>query len=65
LPLTAWHLGNGRGMIRTYGLPLPAELAPGVYRLIAALYDAGAEGAPRVRTVTGEDAVELAGVLVE
>jgi hypothetical protein len=65
LPLTAWHLGNGRGMIRTYGLPLPAELAPGVYRLIAALYDAGAEGAPRVRTVTGEDAVELAGVFVE
>ena len=65
LPLTAWHLGNGRSLIRTYGLPLPAELASGAYRLIAALYDAGAEGAPRVRTVTGEDAVELAVVRVE
>jgi hypothetical protein len=65
LPLTAWHLGNGRAMIRTYGLPLPVELAPGAYRLIAALYDASAEGAPRVRTVTGEDAVELAVMQVE
>ena len=65
LPLTAWRLGNGRAMIRTYGLPLPVELAPGAYRLIAALYDASAEGAPRVRTVTGEDAVELAVMQVE
>ncbi|HAJ38487.1 MAG TPA: hypothetical protein DCL15_22690 [Chloroflexi bacterium] len=65
LPLTAWHLGNARNMIRTYGLSLPAELAPGAYRLIAALYDAGADGAPRVRTVTGEDTVELAVVHVE
>jgi hypothetical protein len=65
LPLTAWHRGNARSMIRTYGLPLPAELARGEYRLIAALYDAGADGAPRVRTVTGEDTVELAVMRVE
>lgn len=65
LPLTLWRRDADRALFRTYGLPLPGELAPGAYRLIAAIYDAGVAGAPRVRTVAGKDAVELAVVQVE
>ncbi|MFO7631814.1 MAG: glycosyltransferase family 39 protein [Caldilinea sp.] len=65
LPLTAWRTGNGVARIRTYGVTLPPELAPGEYRLIAGLYDGAVEGAPRVRTITGDDAIELAVIRVE
>jgi hypothetical protein len=47
------------GAPRLYGVPLPSDLAPGVYRLIVALYDPGRAGAPRLLTVTGADHVEL------
>ena len=60
LPLTAARAIGGGEHLRTFGLPLPAELAPGTYRLIAGLYDGAAEGAPRVLTTAGADAVELA-----
>lgn len=60
LPLTAARAIEDGEHLRTYGLALPAELAPGVYRLIAGLYDGAAEGAPRVLTTAGADAVELA-----
>lgn len=61
LPLSAWRaVDAGNGRVRTYGLPLPPELAPGDYRLIAAVYDGAVAGAPRMRTDTGADAVELA-----
>lgn len=65
LPLTVWRTGSGVARIRTYGVTLPPELAPGEYRLIAGLYDGAVEGAPRVRTITGEDAIELAVIRVE
>lgn len=59
LPLAAARQLGG-AHVRTYGLALPEELAPGAYRLIAGLYDGAAEGAPRVLTAAGADAVELA-----
>jgi len=65
LPLMDWRASGGTARRRTYGLMLPPELAPGEYRLIAGLYDGALEGAPRVRTVAGEDAVELAVMRVE
>lgn len=46
--------------LAAYGLPLPAELAAGPYRLIAGLYDPGQTGAPRVPTAGGADQVLLA-----
>lgn len=58
-PLAEWHPGNARSISRSYGLPLPAELTPGRYRLIAAVYDAAAEDLPRLRTSDGADVVEL------
>lgn len=64
-PLADWHRGNVRNLSRSYGLRLPAKLAPGEYRLIAALYDPDVAGAPRVRTTTGADTVELGVVHVE
>ena len=60
LPLNEARVLGGDEHLRTYGLPLPEELAPGAYRLIAGLYDGAAEGAPRVLTTAGADAVELA-----
>ncbi|MCS6826932.1 MAG: glycosyltransferase family 39 protein [Caldilinea sp.] len=59
LPLTEWRRGNGRTMARSYGLRLPTELSPGVYRLIAVLYDPTFDGLPRIRTMDGAEAVEL------
>jgi hypothetical protein len=47
------------GAPRLYGVPLPPDLAPGVYRLIVALYDPGQAGAPRLLTAAGADHVEL------
>jgi hypothetical protein len=58
-PLAEWHPGNARSISRSYGLLLPAELTPGRYRLIAAVYDAAAEDLPRLRTSDGADVVEL------
>ena len=46
-----------------YTVPLPADLSPGSYRLIAGLYDAAA-GA-RLSTGAGADFVELGEVAVE
>ncbi|MCS6844618.1 MAG: hypothetical protein NZ528_09930 [Caldilineales bacterium] len=47
-----------------YVLPLPADLPPGAYRLVAGLYDAGRPGLPRLRTDDGRDSVLLAEVTV-
>lgn len=47
------------GPARAYGVPLPADLPPGSYRLIVALYDPDQVGAPRLLTITGADHVEL------
>jgi hypothetical protein len=65
LPLTDWRADSGAARHRTYGLALPPERASGEYRLIAGLYNDAAEGALRVRTVAGADAVELALIQVE
>jgi hypothetical protein len=65
IPLTEWHSGNARTMIRSYGLLLPAELVPGEYRLIAALYDPDTAAAARVRTTTGAETITLGTVHVE
>ncbi len=46
----------------SHALQLPDDLAPGAYRLIAAVYDPAAPGLPRLATAAGGDAVEL-GVL--
>jgi 4-amino-4-deoxy-L-arabinose transferase-like glycosyltransferase len=43
-----------------YPLQLPLILPPGSYQLIAALYDPAQEGAPRLLSAAGADAVELA-----
>jgi hypothetical protein len=50
----------GAAGLATYGLLLPGELAAGPYRLVAALYDEGQPGAPRVLTAGGADLVQLA-----
>lgn len=44
---------------QVYSVPLPADLPPGSYRLLAALYDPGQAGAPRLLTRAGADHVEL------
>ncbi len=54
---------SGSGLA-AYGLRLPAELAPGDYRLIGGLYDPAAPGAPRILTADGRDHVELGVVTV-
>lgn len=53
-----------RGGVTSHGILLPATLAPGTYRLLGGLYDAGLTGAPRVLTTDGEDAIELGSVIV-
>jgi 4-amino-4-deoxy-L-arabinose transferase-like glycosyltransferase len=62
LPLADWRQVTDSTRVRTFGLALPEELEPGVYRLIAGLYDGSVEGLPRVRTLAGDDVVELATV---
>jgi hypothetical protein len=42
-----------------YALPIPWQLAPGEYRLIAAVYDPAQPNAPRFLTATGADHVGL------
>ena len=54
---------SGSGLA-AYGLRLPAELAPGDYRLIGGLYDPAAPDAPRILTADGQDHVELGVVTV-
>lgn len=71
LPLAEWRPGSGRApgdrraMMRSYGLQLPAELSPGLYRLIAVLYDPAGEGAPRIWTMDGAEWVEIATLRIE
>ena len=43
----------------SYGILLPTELADGPHRLLAGLYDPAQDGAPRILTASGVDAVEL------
>jgi hypothetical protein len=45
---------------RVYVLPIPWQLSPGEYRLIAAVYDPTQPGAPRFLTAAGADHVDLA-----
>ena len=53
-------LGREMGAVRSYGIRLPAGLAPGRYRLLAGLYDPDRPGAPRLLTEQGQDSVLLA-----
>lgn len=46
--------------VTSYVIFLPDTLAPGSYRLIAGLYDPDRPGAPRLLTIDGRDAIELA-----
>ena len=47
-----------------YGLLLPETLTPGVYRLVAGIYDPDQAGAPRILTTGGTDVVPLAELTV-
>ena len=49
----------------SFALQLPATAAPGVYQLIAGLYDPAAEGAPRLITPNGSDFVEIGKITVD
>ena len=55
---------QGTATLQTFGLALPPDLAPGQYRLIAALYESETEGMPRVRTLGGAEAVQLGNATV-
>lgn len=41
-------------------MPIPSEVPDGSLRLLAGLYDVSVEGAPRILTDSGEDAVQIA-----
>lgn len=41
-------------------MPIPSEVPDGSLRLLAGLYDVSIEGAPRILTDSGEDAVQIA-----
>lgn len=56
-PTTAWAAGEV--IEDTYELRLPADLAPGVYRLEIGLYDGGRPGLPRLETSQGAGSVLL------
>ena len=57
-PTRAWL--PGEVVVTTYALELPADLAPGVYRLMAGLYDPGQPGLPRLHIQPGgADVVEV------
>lgn len=58
-PTSAWL--PGEVVSSTYALTLPADLAPGTYRVIAGLYDAQAPGMPRLRLVPDGDDHALLG----
>ena len=45
--------------MENFALQLPANATPGVYQLIAGLYDPLAEGGLRLTTPTGSEFVEL------
>ena len=55
---------KGTATLQTFGLALPPDLAPGRYRLIAALYDSESENMPRVHTLGGAEAVQLGNATV-
>lgn len=65
LSLAEWRPADRRGLVRSYGLQMPMELAPGLYRLIAVLYDPAVEGAPRIQTMDGMEWVEIAILRIE
>ena len=48
----------------TYSILLPAQLSPGAYRLIVVVYDPKQPGAPRWRTASGADHVDLGALRV-
>lgn len=50
---------NSEDGFSSLGLPLPTALPPGPLRLIAGLYDASLEGAPKIITAQGTDSVLL------
>ncbi len=50
---------NAPGEFSSVGLRLPETLPPGPIRLIAGLYDASLEGAPKIMTEFGADSVLL------
>ncbi len=59
-PFTASNLAaDSAAQPRAYAITLPWELPQGAYRVIAALYDPEQEGAPRIKTRDGADAVTL------
>jgi hypothetical protein len=45
--------------VSSYGILVPTDAPPGGYRLLVGLYDPSREGAPRVLTTSGVDAVEI------
>jgi hypothetical protein len=59
VPFIAEHLAEP---VQLAVVTLPWLTPPGEYRVIAALYDPGQEGAPRVRTVDGMDSVTLGSI---
>ncbi len=62
-PTTAWL--PGEIAVSPYDLELPADLASGAYRLIAALYDPDRPGLPRLRLLPGgQDVAELGQVFI-
>ncbi len=50
------------GKTHSYGMRLPEDLTPGVYRVYAGIYDPALPGLPRLLTQQGQDTVELAQV---
>jgi hypothetical protein len=52
-------------LVEKAGLQLPAGLTPGVYQLIAGLYNPGAPDAARLRAPDGSDFVRLGQILVQ
>ncbi|NJN81604.1 MAG: hypothetical protein HC802_04500 [Caldilineaceae bacterium] len=53
------QLPTGQELTERAALHLPLHMAPGMYQLIAGLYDPGRDGAPRLRTPDGSDFVQL------
>ena len=53
------------GKTHSYGMRLPEDLTPGVYRVYAGLYDPALPGLPRLLTQQGQDTVQLAQVTLQ
>ena len=52
------------GEVSTYAILLPEMLPAGEYRVVVVVYDPDQPGAPRRRTIVGEDAPQLATITV-